>query len=362
MNFFVADPEWGGWIIAYFYLGGIAAGSYFVAILIEWFGSEEDRPLTRIAYWIAFPLALLCTVFLIVDLGRPERFWHMLLKSEVTKDALAAGFPWTAGGWRLAARAPMFKYWSPMSAGSWGLVVFSACAFASFLAAVWPQGRPGRWLQGGWHRLALQLPGCAAGFFVASYTGALLSATNQPMWSDTVWLSPLFLASAASTSLATLTLIAWWRNLGTTEARQRLAAAEPLALGLEVVVLGAFVASLGDNLGPVLQTVRGNVLVFGTLALGVLVPLLLHARVGPRHGWGVPGAAACVLLGGFLLRYGAVTTPPELLRRGPTALVSFAPEQGRQPGQPGADVGNHGPTPDIRPRSKFPFEPRGGHE
>jgi formate-dependent nitrite reductase membrane component NrfD len=45
MNFFVADPEWGVWIIAYFYLGGIAAGSYFIAILIEWFGSEEDRVL-----------------------------------------------------------------------------------------------------------------------------------------------------------------------------------------------------------------------------------------------------------------------------------------------------------------------------
>ena len=46
----------------------------------------------------------------------------------------------------------------------------------------------------------LQALGCVAGFFVASYTGALLSATNQPMWSDTVWLAPLFLASAASTS------------------------------------------------------------------------------------------------------------------------------------------------------------------
>src|SRR5262249_23090293 len=42
MNFFVVDPDWGFWIIAYFYLGGIAAGAYFLAILLEWFGSEED--------------------------------------------------------------------------------------------------------------------------------------------------------------------------------------------------------------------------------------------------------------------------------------------------------------------------------
>ena len=30
MNLFVADPEWGWWIIRYFFLGGIAAGAYFM--------------------------------------------------------------------------------------------------------------------------------------------------------------------------------------------------------------------------------------------------------------------------------------------------------------------------------------------
>ena len=139
MNLFVADPEWGVWIVLYFFLGGIAAGSYFIAILIEWFGSPEDRNLARIAYWIAFPLAVLCGLFLIIDLHRPERFWHMLLKSEVTEAAFAAGFPFSAAGWRLAVQAPAFKYWSPMSTGAWGLAVFGVCSFFSFLAALWPR-------------------------------------------------------------------------------------------------------------------------------------------------------------------------------------------------------------------------------
>src|SRR6266446_2212248 len=99
MNFFVADPEWGVWIVAYFYLGGIAAGAYFVAVLIEGFGTPEDADLARVAYWVAFPLVLLCAVFLIIDLERPERFWHMMLKSEVAKAAVAQGFPWTGKGW-----------------------------------------------------------------------------------------------------------------------------------------------------------------------------------------------------------------------------------------------------------------------
>src|SRR5205823_4721085 len=127
------------------------------------------------------------------DLDRPERFWHMLFKSEVTKAAFAEGFPFSAAGWRLAVQAPAFKYWSPMSAGAWGLLVFSGCAFASFLTVIRPARWPGRWLRGRWPHHFLQVVGCMAGFFVASYTGALLGATNQPMWSDTVWLAPLFL-------------------------------------------------------------------------------------------------------------------------------------------------------------------------
>src|SRR5262245_35453610 len=114
MNLEVADPDWGGWIVAYFFLGGIAAGSYFLAVLSDWFCSEEDWTLARIAYWIAFPLIALCGLLLVVDLHRPERSWHMLLKSEVTKTAFAEGFPFTAAGWRLAVQAPAFKYWSPM--------------------------------------------------------------------------------------------------------------------------------------------------------------------------------------------------------------------------------------------------------
>jgi formate-dependent nitrite reductase membrane component NrfD len=302
MNYFVADPHWGWEIIGYFYLGGLAAGSYFLAVLIEWFGSPEDEPLARIAYWIAFPLIAICGLLLILDLDQPLRFWHMLLKPD---------------------GVPVFKYWSPMSIGAWGLGVFGACSFVSFIAALGPNRWPGRWVLARWPHLVLQCIGCVAGFFIASYTGGLLSATNQPMWSDTVWLAPLFLASAASTSLALMSLIARRWRIGTTAARERLEGAEPLALGLELVILGGFVASLGDNLGPVLMTVRGSLLIFGTLLLSVLLPLLLHLHVGRRFAWGIPAAAVCALIGGFILRYGALTTNGELLSQGPEAANTF---------------------------------------
>src|SRR5262249_6637231 len=119
MNPFVADPHWGWWIVFYFYLGGLAAGAYFLATLIELFGRPEDRALSRMGYRIAFPLVSLCGILLTVDLERPERFWHMLLQSEVVEQALEQG--WPRGGWGTMLYAPMLKVWSPMSIGAWAL-------------------------------------------------------------------------------------------------------------------------------------------------------------------------------------------------------------------------------------------------
>ena len=68
----------------------------------------------------------------------------------------------------------------------------------------------------------------------------------------------------------------------------------------------------------------------------------------------MPAVAGCVLLGGLLLRAGAVTLPAELLALGPPVATEFSPEAGRKVGQPGADIGNHEPKP--RPRSKLPLE------
>lgn len=355
MNYWVADPHWGWLIVAYFFLGGVAAGSYFLATLIEWFGSAEDRPLARLAYWIAFPLVTVCGLLLIVDLSRPERFWHMLFKSEIVKAMFDAGFPFSASGWRLFAQIPMFKYWSPMSVGSWGLAVFGACSFVSFWQVMWPQGRVGRWLERSWIRRVFQVIGCGAGFFVASYTGILLSASNQPLWSDTNWLASLFLASAVSTSLATLTLIAYWKNIASPTARRRLAGAEPLALALELFVLIGFLASLGSELGTILMTWRGLILVLGVVSIGILTPLLLHARLSHRVRWGIPVTAVMVLFGGLLLRYTVVTVPVELLHRGPGTPHQFSPEDGRRRGGgSGADIENY--VGGLQPRSKLAIQ------
>ncbi len=116
-TFFTASPGWHWLVVVYFFLGGLAAGSFFLAAMVDLLGNEQDRPLARLGYYTSILILLPAAPLLILDLNRPERFWHMLFQSE--------RFP-----------LPMFKWWSPMSVGSWALSIFGAVALLMALAAL----------------------------------------------------------------------------------------------------------------------------------------------------------------------------------------------------------------------------------
>jgi formate-dependent nitrite reductase membrane component NrfD len=351
MNYFVADPEWGWWIIGYFFLGGIAAGAYFMSTMIDLVGNPEDRPLARIGYMIALPLIVICGLFLTLDLHRPERFWHMLFRSEVVHEAFGQGWPFSGTGWKTMVGAPLLKYWSPMSVGSWAISLFGLCSALSLLGSLWPGGKLEQIFRLSWFGKVIAVIGCCTGFFVAAYTGALLTATNQPMWSDTVWIAPLFLTSAASTGIATMLLLARRRE-ASPESLERLEEADLWALVLELAFFVLFLASIGSLLVSVLKSPHGWVLVAGTLLLGVLAPLAIHLRLGVFRQWGYGTAAVLALLGGFMLRYGILTMPPALLEHQRAMVASFGPEDDRpRGGGVGADPGNR--TGAVQPPSKI---------
>jgi protein NrfD len=283
---FTAPPEWQWLIIAYFFLGGIAGGAYFIAVLLDFFGDVLERPLARLGYLVAFPLVVVCGILLIVDLRRPLRFWHMLLQSE-----------------RLV---PMFKAWSPMSIGSWALLVFGGVALLSFLAALADDGR------GRWPRLAILRPpgvlgtlvaiiGGLLGFFIAGYTGVLLTVTNRPLWADSNVLGLLFLISGASTAAALLALLAHRRTAVSAVGLHALERFDSVMLVLELLALIALVVSLG-GMARLWLGAWGVLLILGVVGLGILVPLALYFRVLRFGGASSAVAAALVLIGGFLLR------------------------------------------------------------
>jgi formate-dependent nitrite reductase membrane component NrfD len=286
-TFYTAPPHWDWWIILYFFIGGIAGGSFFIASLLYLFGRPADRPIVRLGYYVAFVGAVISGLLLIVDLNKPLRFWHMLVESE--------------------RGVPMFKYWSPMSVGAWGLLLFGLFAFLAALGAARDEGRIAwgpRSVGPGALGTIVAVLGGLAGFFLAGYTGVLLSVTNRPLWADSAWVGMLFLVSAASTAAATLILLARRRSAGDAVALARLARFDKWMLIVELVVLVIFLISLGA-VAKVFLSVWGAVLLLGVIGLGILLPLAMGMG-WVRRGWGrwdAPvTAAALVLVGGFLLR------------------------------------------------------------
>jgi formate-dependent nitrite reductase membrane component NrfD len=294
-SFFTADPHWRWLIVLYFFVGGLAGGSYFLAALIDLFGRPWERPLARLGYYVALPGVILSAILLIVDLRRPERFWHMLVQSETFQ--------------------PMLKAWSPMSIGSWALLVFGAFALGSFLAAL---AEPRPW---GWRWLSLFRPpgvvgtlfvivGALLGLYVAGYTGVLLAVTSRPLWADTTLLGLAFIVSAASTSAALLILLGEPRRLALSgiAALKRL---DAWVLVLELLVLVGLVVSLGAVARAWLDA-WGLLFVLGVVVLGILIPLALHWRPRVIGGIGTLASAALVLIGGFILRVVVVLSNQDL--------------------------------------------------
>ncbi|PYN85162.1 MAG: polysulfide reductase [Candidatus Rokuibacteriota bacterium] len=274
---FVTPPQWEWYIVWYFFLGGIAGGVYALGAILRLMGDERDAPVARLAFLLSLPVLAVCPVLLTLDLGRPLRFWHMMI------DSRTFGLN--------------FKYWSPMSVGVWVLLIFSVFAFVSFLEALASlrSGRP-PFLRGGLAR-AFVTVGAVFGLFLAGYTGVLLSVSNQPIWSDTWALGALFLASGLSVAAATLSLVT---RLGRHEqsSEAKLTRADRYFIILELALLVVFFVSLGAA-GSRFLAPRWVALWVAVL-IGTLVPLALHLSTQRR----VPAmlAAVLTLVGGLALR------------------------------------------------------------
>ena len=230
---FAGSPEWTWYILFYFFLAGLAGGSYFLATLLRYWGTPADEPVARLGFYVAFPAVLICPLLLTLDLSKPLRFWHMLVNTT----------PGDAG--------LNFKAGSPMSVGVWALTVFSAFVLVSFIDALVRDGRtrlaPARrlaaLLEGRvgqvWH-----VAGAALGLFVAGYTGVLLAVSNQPVWSDSWALGGLFLASGLTGSAALLLLLTHYRRDTTESSRGILELDGRLFAVLEVLLLVVFILTL----------------------------------------------------------------------------------------------------------------------
>ncbi|MFL6139294.1 MAG: NrfD/PsrC family molybdoenzyme membrane anchor subunit [Frankiaceae bacterium] len=140
------QPVWKLYIPGYFFTGGLAAGSSLLALGAD---ATGNAPLRRQARYTAMGALLASTVLLIVDLGKPTRFHHMLR---------------------------MVKPTSPMSVGSWILFAYAPGAGGAAVSEWTGLLRPLGSLAGAW--AALMAPP------LASYTAVLLADTAVPIWHE----------------------------------------------------------------------------------------------------------------------------------------------------------------------------------
>ena len=164
-------PVWNWMIAAYLFSGGLSAGSALLAAGADLTGRPQLRKVSRLGALVSL---LASMYFLIGDLGRPERFHHML---RVAKPS------------------------SPMSMGTWILGAYGPGAGVAAVAELMPGRLRRTWLGTlvNWVARPAGLEAAAVAPGVASYTAVLLSHTAVPAWHEAhPYLPFVFTGSAAA--------------------------------------------------------------------------------------------------------------------------------------------------------------------
>jgi formate-dependent nitrite reductase membrane component NrfD len=279
----VRRPVWTWEVPAYFWLGGMGAGAFVTASLAQTLGSADDRRTAADGFYLAAAALVPCAPLLIGDLGRPERFHHMLR---------------------------IFKPLSPMNLGAWTLTAFTPLAFARAASHAADTGvlhGPIRALTRLVPRRLTELAGSLLGLTLAGYSGVLLGATNVPLWAKSRLLGGVFMASALSSGSAAVTLQAAARRGAPEATLHRLATIESATSLGEMAVITGYLVQSGKAARP-LTTGRFAVPFWlGAVGIGALLPLLLHRAATGHRGRRLRSlsvaAAGCTMAGSLALRW-----------------------------------------------------------
>jgi hypothetical protein len=267
-------PAWHGLVAWDLLFNNLTTGLFLVAALGDLLAPEVFTPTAKVAYPLALVLLLTDLVCLVLDLGDPLRFHHMLR---------------------------VFKPTSPMSLGTWCLTVYSLPLTVAAALSLLPAG----WLAVEWVRKAAVVLGLLPALGSALYKGVLLSTNAQPGWRDARWLGSYLTNSALLLGCAEMLVLA--ALLGQEKAAALLRPALVLLLALNVISLGLLVRNLRPTLSRVYTPRRRGRLAAVGVGVGTLVPLALLLAGGSLLP--VLVAVLFLLLGSLALRFAIVRLP-----------------------------------------------------
>src|ERR1700760_1141312 len=234
-------PGWHGIIAWDALLNGMATGLFLAAAISELAAPAVFMRVAKVAYPLALVLLLVDLGLLVLDLGDPLRFHHMLR---------------------------IFKPGSPMSVGTWCLTIFSlplaAAAALSLLAELGTDFE--------WARTLAVVVGLLPGFGSAAYKGVLLSTNAQPGWKDARWLGGYLTNSALLMGCGELLVLS--ALMRQTQATAILRTAFIVLLMLNVIPLSLLFANLRPTHAR-LYTRQHQWRVGLLIAAGAVIPLVL---------------------------------------------------------------------------------------
>jgi formate-dependent nitrite reductase membrane component NrfD len=188
-------PAWEDKIAYYFFAGGLSGGCALLAAGADLTGRPNLRRGTRLAGLASIAAG---SYYLVADLGRPDRFHHMLRVAKPT---------------------------SPMSMGTWLLVGYGPAIGLAAVSEVvpkrWRGTLPGRLIGVLGRPAGLAAAALAPG--VASYGAVLLAQTAVPAWNSGHAQLPFVFTSSAAASAGGLGMIV--APVGEAEPARRLAVA-----------------------------------------------------------------------------------------------------------------------------------------
>lgn len=270
------NVNWGLLVVLYLFLAGMAAGVYFTTAMYEFFNKDTEIKIKK-GYLYAFVLLIIAVILLIFDLERPGRFIHMILA---------------------------YKFFSPMSMGSWALFFFGLNTFITL--SISSEGA----LKGIGNIFLRFLPykaylliGAALSVFLAAYTGVLLSETTITLWVSTPFLGSLFLTSGVSCGVCFLMLL----NRENENFLKKGKLLDNMCLILELTIILFFILALTIGYGPypevknLFSGLYGFLFIGLGIILGALIPLFINIT-----GKITVASPLLVLIGAFFLRYAIV--------------------------------------------------------
>ncbi|HUJ56797.1 MAG TPA: NrfD/PsrC family molybdoenzyme membrane anchor subunit [Gaiellaceae bacterium] len=254
----IKEPVWTWEIPTYFFTGGLAGASAVLSSSARLTGNEK---LARTALYVGAVADLVSPALLISDLGRPERFHHMLRVVKVT---------------------------SPMNVGSWVLLVSGGASNTAAVLELLEWLRP--------VKAAAEAVSTLAGPLLATYTGVLVANTAVPVWHEGRRELPwIFGASAAASAGAAACLFLHPREAGPA---RRVAIAGVLAEG---ALMQAMELRLG-TVGEVYRQGAAGKLARAAKGLATAGAMLLWKRGRKSRAAAVAGGAL-VCAGELCLRW-----------------------------------------------------------